>query len=244
MSKYWSSTHTFSQPAVEELRRKARSSMQAARKKGQTYEPVLPHKGSRKICESWWGQAWCANLERYADYSSRLERGRRYFRSGTVVDLKIRGGKVEARVQGSRRVPYKVEIRISPLSEEKCQKILDRCGRKIRTIDSLINGEFPEGLKDLFSGEGGLFPNPAEISFICSCPDWALMCKHVAAVMYAIGVRFDENPFYFFHLRGIDVDRFIDVALENKVESMLQNADVDTPRILHEADITSLFGVL
>ena len=107
-----------------------------------------------------------------------------------------------------------------------------------------LYGEFPEDLQELFVGGNGLFPEPKEISYQCSCPDWALMCKHVAAVMYAIGVRFDENPFYFFHLRGIDVDRFIDVALENKVESMLQNADVDTPRILHEADITSLFGVL
>ena len=212
--------------------------------KGRDYEPVIPHRGSRQICESWWGQAWCANLEKYADYASRLERGRRYFRSGTVVDLKIRGGRVEARVQGSRKVPYKVDIRISPLSEEKCQEIIARCGRKIQTIDKLINGEFPDELRDLFTGENGLFPSPREISFNCTCPDWALMCKHVAAAMYGIGVRFDENPFYFFHLRGIDVDRFIDVALENKVESMLRNAEQPSERILRETDLTGLFGVL
>ena len=176
--------------------------------------------------------------------STRPRRGRRYFRSGTVVDLKIRGGRVEVRVQGNRKLPNKVDIRISPLSVEKCQTIIERCGRKIKTIDKLINGEFPEELKNLFTGEGGLFPMPAEISFICSCPDWALMCKHVVAAMYGIGVRFDENPFFFFHLRGIDIDRFIDVMLENKVESMLQNADVDTERILHETDFTGLFGVL
>ena len=170
--------------------------------------------------------------------------GRRYFRSGTVVDLKIRGGRVEARVQGSRKVPYKVDIRISPLSEEKCQEIIARCGRKIQTIDKLINGEFPDELRDLFTGENGLFPSPREISFNCTCPDWALMCKHVAAAMYGIGVRFDENPFYFFHLRGIDVDRFIDVALENKVESMLRNAEQPSERILRETDLTGLFGVL
>lgn len=161
-----------------------------------------------------------------------------------MVDLKIRGGRVEARVQGSRKVPYKVDIRISPLSEEKCQEIIARCGRKIQTIDKLINGEFPDELRDLFTGENGLFPSPREISFNCSCPDWALMCKHVAAAMYGIGVRFDENPFYFFHLRGIDVDRFIDVALENKVESMLRNAEQPSERILRETDLTGLFGVL
>jgi uncharacterized Zn finger protein len=161
-----------------------------------------------------------------------------------VVDLKIRGGRVEARVQGSRKVPYKVDIRISPLSEEKCQEIIARCGRKIQTIDKLISGEFPDELRDLFTGENGLFPSPREISFNCTCPDWALMCKHVAAAMYGIGVRFDENPFYFFHLRGIDVDRFIDVALENKVESMLRNAEQPSERILRETDLTGLFGVL
>ena len=161
-----------------------------------------------------------------------------------MVDLKIRGGRVEARVQGSRKVPYKVDIRISPLSEEKCQEIIARCGRKIQTIDKLINGEFPDELRDLFTGENGLFPSPREISFNCSCPEWALMCKQVAAAMYGIGVRFDENPFYFFHLRGIDVDRFIDVALENKVESMLRNAEQPSERILRETDLTGLFGVL
>lgn len=244
MSRYWNTPTNFSQPAVEELRRKAQASVQAAKKKGQKFEPVIPHGGRKQICESWWGQAWCSNLEQYADYASRLDRGRRYFRSGTVVDLKIRGGRVEARVQGSRKIPYKVEIRISPLSEEKCQAIIKRCGRRIQTIDRLINGEFPEELKDLFTGENGLFPTPAEISFNCSCPDWALMCKHVAAAMYGIGVRLDENPFFFFHLRGIDIDRFIDVTLENRVESMLANAERPSSRIIEEADLTELFGVL
>ena len=244
MGRYWNTYTSFSQPAVEVLRRKAQESVRDAQKKGRDYEPVMPHRGSRQICESWWGQAWCANLEKYADYASRLERGRRYFRSGTVVDLKIRGGRVEARVQGSRKVPYKVDIRISPLSEEKGQEIIARGGRKIQTIDKLINGEVPDELRDLFTGENGLFPSPREISFNCTCPDWALMCKHVAAAMYGIGVRFDENPFYFFHLRGIDVDRFIDVALENKVESMLRNAEQPSERILRETDLTGLFGVL
>ena len=94
--------------------------------------------------------------------STRPRRGRRYFRSGTVVDLKIRGGRVKVRVQGNRKLPNKVDIRISPLSVEKCQTIIERCGRKIKTIDKLINGEFPEELKNLFTGEGGLFPTPGE----------------------------------------------------------------------------------
>ena len=244
MSRYWSDTPRYSQPSISELRQKASSSISAARKKGQAMEPAIPKTKRGDICESWWGKAWCENLERYADYASRLERGRRYIRSGTVLDLKIKKGRVEARVQGSRRAPYKVDIRISPLSEERMQKIIEKCSRRIQNMEELVYGRFPEELKSLFLEKDGLFPSPTEISFICSCPDWALMCKHVAAAMYGIGVRLDENPFYFFELRGIDVDRLIDVTLESRVESMLENADTRTSRMLDDTDLSALFGVL
>lgn len=242
MSKYWNNFTQYSQISIAELRKKATSSVSQAKKKGQLYEPVMV--SGRQICKSWWGQAWCSNLERYADYTSRLDRGKRYVRSGAVVDLKINDGKIDARVQGNRKVPYKVEIRISPLSEERCQPVIEKCGRKIENMESLIGGSFPDDLKELFTGTDGLFPTPREISFQCSCPDWALMCKHVAAVMYAIGVRVDENPFWFFRLRGIDVDRFINVTLANKVESMLENAEQPSERILDEDGALELFGVL
>lgn len=244
MKRYWNDTTVYSQPDAAELRRKARESIASAVKKGRAYEPIIARTRRGPLCESWWGQAWCDNLERYADYASRLERGKGYVRSGTVVDLQIHDQRVEARVQGRRKTPYKVEIRIGRLSEENCQRIIDRCNRKIESIEKLVSGEFPEELKDIFTEEGGLFPSPREISFSCSCPDWAVMCKHVAAVMYAIGIRFDENPFYFFGLRGIDVDRFIDVALENRVELMLKNADCKSERILDMSDASMLFGVL
>ena len=244
MERYWNDTTVYSQPDAAELRKKAHESITSAKKKGRAYEPVVARTRRGSLCESWWGQAWCSNLERYAAYYSRLERGKSYVRSGAVIDLQIRDQKVEAKVQGRRRTPYKVEIRIGRLSEENCQKIISRCNTKIASIEKLVNGEFPEELKDIFTEEGGLFPSPREISFNCSCPDWAMMCKHVAAVMYAIGIRFDENPFYFFGLRGIDVDRFIDVALENRVEQMLKNADCKSSRILDMADVSTLFGVL
>lgn len=240
--KYWDDIPVYEQPSAEELRRRAMVSASAAKKRGQALEPVEAKTERGEVCTTWWGQAWCANLERYADYATRLDRGKRYIRLGTVVDLKIHKGRIEARVQGTRRAPYKIEIRISPLSEEKCQRIIDQCGKKIKNLEDLVYGRFPEDLKELFSEEDGLFPKPTEISFICSCPDWALMCKHVAAVMYGIGVRFDENPFYFFELRGIDVDRFIDVTLENKVESMLANADCKSDRIIDDSQTLAIFG--
>lgn len=241
MSKYWKTEGTYSQIPVEELRRKARESAGKARKKGQELEPVIV-KGN-KICTSWWGQAWCANLEQYADYSSRLDRGKRYVRSGAVIDLKVQKGKIEARVQGTRKTPYKVEVRISPLTEEQCQKIIQKCGKRIENMEALIQGGIPEELKEIFTGTDGLFPTPREISFSCSCPDWALMCKHVAAVMYGIGVRVDENPFFFFELRGIDVERFIDVTLENKVEAMLEHASRPSRRIITDEDAWRIFGL-
>ena len=243
MSRYWNDDTIYSQPTIAELKSRVRQSNTKAAKKDLAYEPI-PAFTRRNICTSWWGQAWCTNLERYADFENRLSRGKRYVKSGTVLDLKIKRGKVEARVQGTRRTPYKIEIRVSPLSEEKCSEIIEKCGRRIENMESLINGEFPIELKEVFLEKNGLFPSPKEISFNCSCPDWALMCKHVAAVMYGIGVRLDETPFYFFELRGIDADRFISVALESKVESMLSNSDRNSKRIIKDADLVELFGVI
>lgn len=244
MRRYWNDTTIYEQPSAEELRRRALTSVKKAIKKGKEYEPVYCRAMRGPICTSWWGKAWCDNLESYADYASRLQRGRSYVRTGTVLDLEIDDGRVSARVQGRRSTPYKVEIRIGRLSEENCQRIIDRCTRKIDGLEAMVRGEFPEEMKEIFTERGGLFPTPKEISFSCSCPDWAMMCKHVAAVMYGIGIRFDENPFYFFKLRGIDPDRFIDVAIENSIEKMLSNANVESERIIEGADLTELFGVL
>lgn len=238
---YYDTERYYSQPTERELKTKVRASVNRAGKKNKDYDPVIVT--GRAIAESWWGKAWCENLERYADYSSRLERGRRYVRTGTVIDLKIKKGHVTAKVQGTRSTPYNVDIRISPVDEEKCQKIMSVCGNKIESLEALMKGDFPEEYKDIFLSRDGLFPNPREISFHCSCPDWAIMCKHVSAVLYGIAVRFDSDPLLFFELRGIDIERFVDVTLENSVESMLRNVNVDSPRIMRNVILEELFGV-
>lgn len=242
MSRYWSEFPHYGQPDTAELKRKSAASQKAARARGKTLEPVIIQ--GRTIAHTWWGKAWCDNLERYADYESRLGRGKRYVRNGSVIDLKIQKGKILARVQGTRKTPYKVEIHISPLSEERCQEILARCGRKLENLEALVNGDFPDEMKELFQEKGGLFPEPREISFICSCPDWALMCKHVAAALYGVGARLDENPLLFFELRGLDVGRFIDVAIENRVEAMLANVGRKSGRVMDDEAAEHLFGVL
>lgn len=240
MSRYWEDG-CYSQPTTSELKRKSEASRVSAEKKGKRLEPVVIQ--GRKIAKSWWGRAWCDNLERYADYESRLERGKRYVKTGAVIDLSITKGRIQAKVQGSRKTPYKVEIRISPLSEERCQEILQTCGKRVETLENLLAGDFPEELKELFTQRGGLFPSSREISFSCSCPDWALMCKHVAAVLYGIGARLDENPSLFFELRGIEMGRFIDVAIASRVERMLKNAGQTSGRTIDERDIRGLFGI-
>ncbi len=240
MKNYWESGF-YSQPDKSQLSRNAKASREKAEKKGQTLEPVVIE--GRKITKTWWGNAWCENLERYADYENRLDRGKRYVRSGTVLDLKIQKGLVLARVQGSRKTPYKVEIHISPLSEERCEDIIEKCGQRIQNIEALVAGNIPEDMQEIFLGQDGLFPRPKEISFGCSCPDWALMCKHVAAVLYGIGARLDQDPLLFFELRGIDPERFVGIALENKVEEMLKNEGKPSSRIMDGDDALELFGI-
>lgn len=242
---YWES-NTFQQPTENTLLRNVENTRQKAQKKGKILHPIVVQ--GKNITSSWWGNAWCKNLERYADYASRIDRGRRYVCSGTVVDLQIEKGHVSARVQGSKKTPYKVEIRISPMSEETCQNIIDRCTTKVSNIEQLVSGSFPEEMKELFGGHNGLFPSPREISFGCSCPDWALMCKHVAAVLYGIGVRLDEDPLLLFELRGIDINRFIDVTLASRVDQMLDNAEAaitNSRRVMSDSnELSGLFGVL
>ncbi len=237
---YWNEVY-YPQPTASELKSNAEATAKKARKKGQKLSPVILK--NKKIADSWWGKAWCDNLEQYADFSTRLERGQRYVRSGAVVDLQIQAGKITARVQGSRKIPYRVEIRISPLSQQHCDRMMEKCSEKVNSLEDLLSGEFPEELKDIFLGPDGLFPKPQQISFSCSCPDWAMMCKHVAAALYGVGARLDEDPLLFFTLRGLETIHFIDVVIANRIESMLANVEKPSPRIIQDASISELFGI-
>lgn len=224
----------------EELRRKAEKNRG---KSGKAMEPVLIL--GREIAKTWWGKAWCDNLERYADYQNRIGRGKSYVRAGAVIDLKMEGGEINARVQGSRKTPYKIEVSIAPMPETRYRAALKSLGNRIENLEALVNGDFPLDMKSLFTDPKiGLFPNPREIHFTCSCPDWADMCKHVAAVLYGIGSRLDQNPLLFFNMRGIDVGDFIQRSVEEKLRSMLKNADTNSPRIIKDQALEDIFGVL
>jgi uncharacterized Zn finger protein len=190
----------FEYVTVAEKRAKAAQSLKKLKKKKEDTRPVVIE--GRAIATTWWGKAWNENLERYADYSNRIGRGRSYVRNGAVLDLKIRPGEVEALVQGSRSKPYEVIVKIEAISKEAWSRIKTASAGQLDSLQELMSGKFPKSLGALFiEGGKGLFPGPKEIKFSCSCPDWATMCKHVAAVLYGIGARLDEEPALFFTLR-------------------------------------------
>lgn len=224
---------------VDQLRAMARQSLATAGQAGRHLQPVSVT--GRTICRTWWGRAWCRNMETYLDYANRLPRGRSYLRNGAVLDLVIKEGKAEALVQGSERNPYRVTIFVDPLPEKQMNRISAICSRELSSMEELVAGHFPQSLESLLTEEGALFPRAREIHFFCTCPDSALMCKHVAAAMYGIGVRLDDNPFYFFILRGIDVERLVKKTLDSRVESMLSHRDVKNDRIIDDKDLEGLF---
>lgn len=232
-----------SQNSETDFLKKLSEKAQKTVKRHKEYSPIIIEEGSRNICKSWWGQAWCQNLERYADLENRIARGKSYVKNNTVVDLQINGGDITAKVIGAARSPYDIDIHIDKISTLRRGAIIEKAAGKIKDIESLLSGKFPKNLKDIFLGEGGLFPNPKEIHFTCDCPDYAKMCKHIIAALYGVGVRFDDNPLYFFQMRGIEADSLIAGVLGNVVENMLKHKDVKSSRIIQNADLLRMFGV-
>ena len=171
------------------------------RKKGLDVLPILID--GRVIAKTFWGKAWCENLESYSDFENRLPRGRTYVRNGSVVHLEIQPGRISALVSGSEL--YSVEITISSLPDPHWKCVKSQCAGQIGSLVELLQGRLSRSVMDVVTQRGGgLFPKPAEIKMTCSCPDWAGMCKHVAAVMYGVGARLDDKPELLFLLRKVD----------------------------------------
>lgn len=228
--------------SVQEKKDNANKAIEALRKKNPNIEPIIIE--GNVLAKSWWGKSWNKNLENYADYSNRIGRGRSYVRNNCVVDLKIFQGNVAALVNGSGRKPYAVTVKIDALKKKMLKQVMDLCNNKISSLEELLEGKFPKDLEALFKEEKhGLFPSPKEIHFSCSCPDSAYMCKHVAAVLYGIGAKFDTNPLLFFTLRDIDASVLIKKSIESKLDSMLKNARKKSKREIDEQNIYDIFGV-
>lgn len=227
---------------VAEKKAKAEKKLQQLKKKRPDIAPVIITGNS--LARTWWGKSWNRNLECYADFRNRIGRGKSYVRQGAVLDLRIDKGMVTALVQGSRAKPYEVVVRIAPVKKANWDKIRKQCKGALRSLPDLLAGKFPKALGEIFLGQGkGLFPTPQEISFDCSCPDWAAMCKHVAATLYGIGARLDEDPLLFFTMRQADTAELVAEAVKDKTGELLARAASKSARVLDDADLSSLFGI-
>ncbi len=223
--------------SVAKRRREAASTVAKLRKKDKSIAPVMIE-GSR-IATSFWGKAWCDNLESYRDYAYRLERGRSYVRHGAVVDLKIAPGEIAALVNGSEL--YRTSVTVAPTPPAKWRAICADCTGRIESLVELLQGRFSKPVMErLCSQDSGLFPRPSEIRFTCSCPDHASMCKHDAAVLNGIGARLDQSPELLFRLRAVD-----ETALLADFAAALPGTQKgpDAAKTLAGDDLAALFGL-
>jgi uncharacterized Zn finger protein len=228
-------------PYVPVAQRRAKAASYAAKLAKKEKRQLAPIQiDGRAIAGSFWGRAWCDNLESYSDFSNRLPRGRTYVRNGSVIDLQMEKGKVRAIVSGSEI--YQVQIGIKTLSRPLWTKIKFDCGQSIFSLIDLLQGRFDQAIMQrLCQQAGGLFPQPSEIDMECSCPDWAGMCKHIAAVLYGVGARLDAAPELLFTLRNVNHLELISQATRAaNLESSLGASDTGS---LAAGDLGEMFGI-
>ncbi len=222
---------------VAERRRQAERAVQKLRRAGDPVAPVAI--AGRVIATTFWGRAWCENMESYRDYESRLPRGRSYVRNGSVVDLQIASGRITALVSGSDL--YRVAITIKETAKTHWRAICADCTGAIDSLVELLQGRFSKAIMErLCRQEGGLFPRPSDIGFSCSCPDHASLCKHVAAVLYGVGARLDHKPELLFRLRAVDET---DLVARIDTGPSLSKKRLAADKALQADDISALFGL-
>lgn len=222
---------------VAARRAKAEKLAAKAAKKGAALSPVGGSSGA--ITKTFWGRAWCENLERYSDFANRLPRGRTYLRNGSVIDLKIEAGEVLAQVVGSSL--YKVSVTVAKVPAEQWQAIGAECAASIDSLVELLQGRLSKSVMERICKPGsGLFPAPREIQLACSCPDWADMCKHVAAVLYGVGARLDQQPELLFLLRKVDPKDLVARAGAGLPKA---GKGLATGKVLDEASLADVFGI-
>jgi uncharacterized Zn finger protein len=217
--------------------------LEKLRKQGEYLDPSVCPRRQGLPAESFWGIAWCENLESYSDYSDRMPRGRTYLRQGHVLGLRIEPGEVFAYVTGDDL--YEVLVKIDPLPPPAWEKLKAACGSSIGSLLDLLAGRLgPELLEVITSRETGLFPNPRQIHLTCTCPDYANMCQHVAAVLYGAGVKLDQEPELFFKLRQVDHRELVQQAATH-AENLASDipADEAARQALANIDLSELFGI-
>jgi len=220
---------------VAERRRQTAHQLATLKKKGHKPLPVVID--GRKIARTFWGQAWCENLERYSDFENRLPRGRTYVRNGSVVDLRIVPGTVTALVSGSEI--YEIKMKVAAVPPARWRTICKDCAGAIDSVVELLEGKLSKGVMARMCQPTGLFPSPKEITFACSCPDWASMCKHIAAVLYGIGARLDEQPELLFVLRKVSQQDLVARAGSD----LSRTSKVRVAKVLDTENLSEIFGI-
>lgn len=224
-------------PYVPAAQRRAQAAREVAKrtKKGQTLSPVRIE--GRNIASTFWGQAWCTNLEGYSDFENRLPRGRTYVRNGSVVNLKIEKGRIKALVSGSSL--YEIQIDIAAHPKKNWLALKEQCAGKLGTLVELLQGKLSKAVMELVTDrDQGLFPKPREIKMQCSCPDYAGMCKHIAATMYGVGNRLDASPELLFVLRAVNHLELIEQAIPTAPIGAKSRATT-----IHADDLGEIFGI-
>jgi len=221
------------QPYVPVAQKRANAVQYVNKKLGKKANPI--NLEGKKIAKTFWGIAWCDNLESYSDFENRMPRGRAYIRNGSVVHLEIGKGVVRSYVAGSNT--YKIEVKIDPLKPAAWKRLKKKCAGEIASVVELLQGKLSKNVLAIVTDKNeGLFPSPKEIKLDCSCPDWAVMCKHVAATLYGVGALLDKSPELFFKLRGVDHLELI----ETSVAVPSSKTDSET---LDSESLEGIFGV-
>ena len=235
------------EPYVPVAKRRAQATKEMAKlnKNSQGKPPSPVHIATRKMAVTFWGEAWCNNLENYSDYSNRLPRGRTYARNGSILDLQIEKGCVTAMVSGSSL--YRIKIDITTIPANRWSAIKSECSQSIHSIMDLLRGKLSDSvMKCLTAPKVGMFPQPNEIRLKCSCPDSASLCKHLAAVMFGIGNRLDTSPELLFLLRGVEKTELVsEVVSSSQLNDSLTGPKTSNNKnsAIADEDLGSLFGI-
>lgn len=203
--------------------------------RGEVYTPFDAPTGT-KLARNFWGQAWQQHLATFEHFSGRLSKGRSYLRLGQLYNLEMEPGMVRAEVAGAAL--YEVAVQVKPMTQERWEQLVVRCTGRVTGMLDLLEGKLSDEVMAVMTGiDAGLFPEAHDVRVVCSCPDHADLCKHGAAVLYAVGLQFDREPAGFFKLRGVRVDDLCQgasVVLEQKNEGAVE---------LPDADLEKLFGI-
>ena len=223
--------------SVAERQKLAEKEAAKAKKAGKELSPIAAYRGA--LAKTFWGKSWCDNLENYSDYENRLPRGRTYVRNGSVIDLKILAGEVKAQVMGSSL--SQVEVAVEAVPAKRWKEIRADCAGSIDSLVELLQGKLSRAVMEHICKPGaGLFPAPKEIRFNCSCPDWAAMCKHVAALLYGVGARLDQQPELLFSLRRVDAK---DLVVQAGAGLPTTKKAPRSGKVLDDSALADVFGI-